>query len=85
METPEFTDSVKLSLDKDLAEMLYNRKVSAVDAMALQQLRLARGRAFVITSNGTAVQGWTPDGVKWFPSEPGTYTEATGQVPPTEE
>jgi hypothetical protein len=82
METPQFVDAVKLSLDKDLSDMLYNRLVSARDAMALQMLRLARGRAFVITTVGTSVEGWTADGMQWFPSEPGTFTTGGSYVPP---
>lgn len=84
-EGAEFVEAVKKSLDKDLADMLYNRRVSAVDAMALQQLRIARGRAFFMQNTATGVQGWTPDGVKFYPSEPGTFTEASGEVPPVKE
>lgn len=76
METPEFLETVKKSLDKDLADMLYNRKVSPRDAMDLQMLRIARGRAFFMNTTATGVEGWTPDGVKWYPTEPGNGTAA---------
>lgn len=77
METGQFVESLKLSLDKDLAEMLYTRHVSAVDAMSLQMLRLARGRGFTIVEGKTSVEGWTADGVKWLPSEPGSFTKGS--------
>lgn len=81
-ESPLFRDTVQKSLDKDLADMLYNNRVSAKDAIDLQMLRLARGRAFFMTTVGTTVEGWTPDGVKWYPSQPGNYTAGGGPVPP---
>lgn len=70
-----FGDLVGKSLDNDLADMLYNNRVSVDRAMALQILRLLRGRAFFVTKTGTVVEGWTADGMKWEPSEPGTYTK----------
>jgi len=69
-----FVEMVKLSLDKDLCDLLDSKRVHVSEVMALQMLRLQRGKAFVITSAGTSVEGWTPDGVKWYPSEPGTFT-----------
>jgi hypothetical protein len=69
-----FKKMVELSLDKDIGALFEQGRINTGEAMQLQMLRLARGKAFVITSVGTTVEGWTPDGVKWFPSEPGTYT-----------
>lgn len=80
METPLFRETVIKSLDKDLADMVYRGMSSASDAMALQMLRLMRGRPHQVVE--TTVQGWSPDGKTWYPSEPGTVTTADGQVAP---
>jgi hypothetical protein len=75
METPQFKEMVQKSLDKDLSDLLYNGRVSARDAMDLQMLRIARGRAFFMNTTSTGVEGWSADGVKWYPQEPGNETK----------
>ena len=76
MESQLFREMVQKSLDNDLADMLYNNRVSVQAAMDLQMLRLMRGRHFQV--NETSVQGWSADGVKWEPREPGNSTTSEG-------
>lgn len=83
----EFRVSALLSLDNDLKTLVTDNKVGIMDAVSLQMLRLMRGRPVQIQLDppATASQGWSPDGVKWYPSEPGTFTEGTGGVIPTDD
>ena len=68
----KFTEQVAKSLDHDLAELMLNGFVPAADAMLLQMLRLERGRGVVVAPTvQTSVEGWSADGVKWIPAEPG--------------
>lgn len=69
----EFTKLVRSSLDNDLSALVGDAKISVDRAIALQMLRLLRGRAIPITSNVSS-GGWSADGVTWVPSEPGTFT-----------
>ena len=69
-----FVDMVKLSLDKDLCDMLYSKRATVEQVMALQMLRLERGRVFQVAP--TTVEGWSPNGIKWYPQEPGNNTIA---------
>lgn len=71
-----FKKMVELSLDKDIGELFEQARINTSEAMQLQQLRIARGRAFFMTTTPTGVEGWTPDGVKWYPTEPGNGTAA---------
>jgi hypothetical protein len=66
-----FKQMVELSLDKDIAGLFKESRINTMEAMTLQLLRLAWGKAFVITSVGTTNEGWTPDGVTWLPKQPG--------------
>lgn len=71
-----FKRMVELSLDKDIAELFTQGRINTNEAMQLQELRIARGRAFFMTTTATGVEGWTPDGVKWYPTQPGNGREA---------
>lgn len=64
-----FKKMVELALDKDIGDLFEQGRINTMEAMALQQLRLARGRAHVVTE--TAVEGWSADGVTWEPKQPG--------------
>lgn len=75
MEITPFYAAFKLSLDKDLFDLLYYGDASAKEVMDLQMLRLARGRAMSIPLTVTGLEGWSADGVNWVPSEPGTYKD----------
>lgn len=80
----EFTKSAILSLDNDLGKLVSDAKISVDRAMNLQMLRLMRGRPQQITLNPcSTTEGWSPDGVKWYPSEPGTFTGNGGVSPET--
>ncbi len=65
----DFKKMVELSLDKDIGDLFEQGRINTMEAMTLQQLRLARGRVHVVTE--TAVEGWSADGVKWEPKQPG--------------
>lgn len=75
-------DIIKLSLDKDLAEKMTTDTASLI--VLTQVLRIMRGRPFKIDLNApqSYTTGWSPDGVHWFPSEPGTSTTGNGPIPP---
>jgi hypothetical protein len=81
-----FADIVKLSLDNDLKDMVESKRAAIDHVILLQMLRIMRGRPFKIELNApnTSAQGWSPDGVRFYPSEPGTFTTGGGPVPPTE-
>lgn len=66
-----FKKMVELSLDKDIGTLFEQGRINTMEAIALQELRIARGRAFFMTTTATGVEGWTPDGVKWYPKQPG--------------
>lgn len=36
-----------------------------------------------IVENTTSVEGWSPDGIKWYSSDPGTW-RTEGTIPPDE-
>ena len=67
----EFKAMVQKSLDKDIGDLFEQGRINTMEAMQLQELRIARGRAFFMTTTATGVEGWTPDGVKWYPRQPG--------------
>jgi hypothetical protein len=64
-----FKKMVELSLDKDIGALFEQGRVNTMEAMQLQMLRLMRGRPHQVTE--TAVEGWSADGVKWEPKQPG--------------
>ena len=78
---------VEMSLDGDISALLKDSRINTSEAMQLQMLRIMRGRPFKIELNAepqTSVQGWSPDGVTWYPSEPGSFTTGGGVIPPEE-
>jgi hypothetical protein len=78
----DFKKMVELSLDKDIGALFEQGRINMMEAMTLQMLRLMRGRPHQVTE--TVVEGGSADGVKWFPSEPGTSTTGFGPIPPEE-
>lgn len=79
----QFLESVKKSLDNDLASLLNDEQAPVEGVMQLQMLRIMRGRPFRIDLQAqNQTLGWSPDGVHFYPSEPGTYTTGGGPVPP---
>jgi len=71
----QFLDVAIKSLDNDLADLLRHGRAGIEDLMQLQMLRLMRGRPHEVVE--TPMQGWTPDGKTWYPSEPGTFPKGT--------
>lgn len=70
----DFKKMVASSLDNDIRDIYLAGRINTQEAMQLQKLRIARGRAFFMTTTATGVEGWTPDGVKWYPTQPGNGT-----------
>lgn len=62
--------ALRRSLDNDLISYTEDRQVSLELAMLVQIVRLMRGRSLPVVE--TPIEGWTPDGNKWYPSQPGT-------------
>lgn len=79
-----FKRMVELSLDNDILATFSEGRITPAEAMQLQILRIMRGRPFNIELNGPGdtSKGWSPDGVNWYPSQPGTFTTGGGPVPP---
>lgn len=71
-----FKDLIALSLDKDLADLLIGGRVNSNEVMQLQMLRILRGKPFNVELNGpkTSLEGWSADGIKWVPTQPGNGT-----------
>ncbi len=67
----DFKAMVQKSLDKDIGDLFEQGRINTTEAMQLQELRIARGRAFFMTTTATGVEGWSADGVKWYPKQPG--------------
>jgi hypothetical protein len=72
MESPYFINVAIRSLDNDLAELVKERKITTMEAISVQHLRLMRGRHLPVVE--TPVEGWSADGKTWLPGEPGTFT-----------
>ena len=65
----DFKTMVNQSLDHDIGDLFMQGRINTMEAMQLQMLRLMRGRAHQV--NETVVEGWSADGVKWEPKQPG--------------
>lgn len=64
------------SLDNDLGTLVKDRKANFNDCVQLQLLRILRGKPFNVELNGpkTTLEGWSADGIKWIPNQPGNGT-----------
>lgn len=64
------------SLDNDLQALVTDRKAVFTDCVQLQLLRILRGKPFNVDLNGpkTTLEGWSADGIKWIPNQPGNGT-----------
>lgn len=80
----EFEDNAIRSLDNDLKTLVTDGKANLDSAIALQQLRILRGRPFKLELNPPShtAGNWSPDGIKWQSDEPGNITTGNGTVPP---
>jgi hypothetical protein len=72
MNTRYFFDSLRLSLDHDLKEVLELGDVHPELIVLTQILRIMRGRPFHVDMQSQPDGAWSADGSTWLPKAPGT-------------
>ena len=72
MNSSEFKKTVILSLDSDLGGLVKANLATAMEAIALQNLRIMHGKPFNVDLQPANEGFWSPDGKVWLPKAPGT-------------